>query len=260
MTEPAVEIDDEDALTLDLEGFEGPLHLLLALARTQKVDLAEISVSALADQYIAYIDAAQSLRLEVAADHLVMASWLAFLKSRLLLPKRDADGDESQPPPEELARRLAFRLKRLAAMRDAAKILLARDLEGRDVFNRGLPEGVRDVTKPIWRDELFDLLKAYGVRRSSPKVTKMRVRPPRVYALETAREQLALALPDIDEWRSLKSLLPRRESLGDDPPPDCSVLASAFVAGLELAKDGRAELRQMAAFEDVYLRAPRPAA
>ncbi|MCG8440380.1 MAG: segregation/condensation protein A [Caulobacterales bacterium] len=246
---------DGDAFIIDVDGFEGPLHVLLALARSQKVDLREISVAALADQYVEFIDAARVLRLELAADYLVMAAWLAYLKSRLLLPKPERDDDEDALPPEELARRLAFRLRRLEAMRAAADRLYEAELLDRDVFARGAPEGVRTETAPEWSADLYDLLKAYGFRRSKNARGAWRRPRPAVYALEDARARLKAMLGAGDDWRQLDLFLPEPGTLGAPVPGRASVMASAFVAGLELSKSGHAEIRQDAAFGPIYVRA-----
>lgn len=245
--------DEEETLPLDIDGFEGPLHILLALARADKVDLRALSIVALADQYLAFVEAARALKLEIAADHLVMAAWLAYLKSRLLLPKpRPDDGDE--PEPEALARALAFRLRRLEAMRRAGRALDEGDVLGRDVHQRGMPEGVRSLTTPEWEATLYDLLKAYGARRSRAAMARVRFPKPRVYALEAARERLEKMLGATVEWRRLDAFLPEMSEFGDEPPPRASLTASAFMAGLELARDGKAQLRQDALFGPLYLR------
>ncbi len=255
MSRPAqdeLDLDPDEVFSPDLEGFEGPLHLLLALARAGKIDLKALSMAALADQYLAFIAAARLKRLEIAADYLVMAAWLAHLKSRLLLPAKEREPEETLAP-EEQARRLAFRLTRLDAMRRAVENLHARRLLGRDVFARGAPEGIgaRDAGAPT--AEIYDLLKAYGARRSAVARQRYRLPAPRVYALAEARHRLLQSLPRDHDWRALTAFLPS-DDLFAEPPPRRSMLASAFAAGLELAKEGRAEIRQDALFAPVYVR------
>lgn len=240
-------VEREDALQLSLESWEGPLDLLLTLARGQKVDLRQISILALVEQYLAFIAEMRALKLEVAADYLVMAAWLAYLKSALLLPK-----DPTQDPsPEELALRLQLRLQRLAAMRDAAARLLARDRIGRDVFLRPNPEGLRDVKVRRWDASLYDLLAAYGQvkLRSEPVVHLVARRP--VVTLDAALTYLQRMLGVTLDWTELSDFLP--PDYGG--PLRRSAIASSFVAALELARQGRVELRQESAFEPLYLKA-----
>ncbi|WP_420384044.1 segregation and condensation protein A [Novosphingobium sp.] len=241
---------EDGALYLELDGWEGPLDLLLDLARRQKVDLRRISILDLVDQYLGYINGAQSLRLELAADYLVMAAWLAYLKSLLLLP-RDT---EIQPSPEELALRLQLRLQRLGAMRDVAARLLARDRLGRDVFAHGQPEGVSVDRKSRWTASLYDLILAYGAIkvRNTPVVHMVRERP--VITLEAALERLSRMLGVARDWIDLRQLLPRAEPHAD-PRLTRSALASHFAAALELAKQGRAELAQDEVFGPLRVRA-----
>ncbi len=238
---------DDDQLNLDLDGWEGPLDLLLMLARTQKVDLARISILALVEQYLAFIADAKRLRLEIAADYLVMAAWLAYLKSCLLLPK-EAQPD---PSPDELAARLQLRLQRLDAMREAGARLVARDRLGRDVFARGAPEGLRIVRSAVWRAELYDLIAAYGAvrARTEPVVHVVARRP--VVTLDQALERLERLLGTTLDWRSLQSFLPATA----DPAYRRSALASSFVAALELARQGRAALAQEEPFGTLNVRA-----
>jgi len=242
--------DDDAALYLELDGWEGPLDLLLDLARRQKVDLRTISILDLVDQYLGYIARAASLRLELAADYLVMAAWLAYLKSLLLLP-RDA---EMLPSPEELALRLQLRLQRLGAMREVAARLLARDRLGRDVFVRGAPEGIAIERKPQWTASLYDLIQAYGAvkARNVPVVHMVRERP--VVTLEAALERLSRMLGLARDWVDLRMLLPQSVA-GTDPRLTRSALASGFAAALELAKQGRADLAQDQVFGPLMLRA-----
>jgi segregation and condensation protein A len=236
-----------DRLTLDIDGWEGPLDLLLTLARTQKVDLREISILALVEQYLAFIHDAKKLKLEIAADYLVMAACLAYLKSCLLLPK-DAEAD---PSPEELALRLQLRLQRLSAMREAGARLLGRDRLGRDVFVRGAPEGLRIVRKAAWQADLYDLIHAYGsVRgRTEPAVHIVGRRP--VMTLDEALMRVERLLGITLEWSELHSFLPETQ----DGEYRKSALASSFVAALELARQGKVELGQEAAFAPLYIRA-----
>ena len=236
----------DGALYLELDGWEGPLDLLLDLARRQKVDLKAISILALVDQYIAYIERAEAMRLELAADYLVMAAWLAYLKSALLLPREE----QPDPDPEELALRLQLRLQRLAAMRDAAARLLARDRLGRDVFARGAPEGLLVQSRSRWQVSWFDLVQAYGAvrQRAEPVVHMVRERP--VMTLDAALERVSTMLGLTREWLELRSFLP----VHSDPRLKKSALASSFVAALELARLGRAELRQEDVFGPIHLR------
>lgn len=242
--------DGDGALYLELDGWEGPLDLLLDLARRQKVDLRRISILELVDQYLVYINRAHALRLELAADYLVMAAWLAYLKSLLLLP-RDL---EVQPGPEELALRLQLRLQRLGAMRDASARLMARDRLGRDVFVNGRPEGVSVDRKSRWTASLYDLIEAYGAIkvRNTPVVHMVRERP--VITLEAALARLLRMLGMGADWIDLRLLLPRPEP-DADPRLARSALASHFAASLELAKQGRAEIAQDEVFGPLRLRA-----
>lgn len=247
--------DEGEGLVLDLDGYGGPLHLLLELARKQKVDLARLSILELAEQYIAFIKSAQDLRIELAADYLVMAAWLAYLKSRLILPR---EAGEAEPEAEELAAHLAFRLERLEAMRRAVDGLMRLPLTGEAVHVRGAPEGLRSRTSPIFEAEIFDLLKAYGTTRSRAAIRNHKLPKPRVMSLDDARNRLRRALNavgmDLSEWVSLDDMLPDGDEVGADGVPQASVRASSLLAGLELAKEGHIELRQMKAFAPIYLR------
>ncbi|PHS27980.1 MAG: segregation/condensation protein A [Robiginitomaculum sp.] len=246
-------LGENTPLIVDLDGFEGPLHVLLELARKQKVDLRNISILELADQYLSFIERIKDVRIELAADYLVMASWLAYLKSRLLLPVPQKDGEE--PSGEEMAVRLAFRLRRLHAMRMASKALMNQNRTGINIFTRGAPEGVRRVTSPVYEAGIYDLLKAYAVRRSRVARAHLTMKTPIVYALEEARERLERILGKIHEWTALDALLPKGIKAGANKPPRSSILASSLVASLELAKEGKAELRQSGAFTPLYVRA-----
>ena len=238
---------DDPQLTLDLEGWEGPLDLLLSLARAQKVDLREISILALVEQYLRFINQARALRLELAADYLVMAAWLAYLKSCLLLPRESAE----EPDAEELALRLQMRLQRLDAMREAGGRLMGRDRIGRDVFVRGAPEGLGIVKKPKWRASLYDLIAAYGAieARAQPVFHVVQRRP--VMTLDEALQLVARMIGQKLEWASLESFLPE----GLDPALYRSAKASSFVAALELARQGRLQFEQTAAFAPLMVKA-----
>lgn len=236
-----------EALTIDIDGWEGPLDLLLALARNQKVDLRQLSILQLVDQYLTYVNEARELKLEVAADYLVMAAWLAYLKSALLLPR----DPEIEPSPEELALRLQLRLERLNAMREAGARLVARDRMGRDVFPRGAPEGLKVVRKSRWQAEIYDLIAAYGQinARTRPVMHIVAVRP--VMTLEDAIARVSELVGERIDWSTIESFLPdEAEGLYRK-----SALASSFVAALELARQGRVELKQKSAFAPLYLKA-----
>ena len=237
---------DGDELNLSLDGWEGPLDLLLTLARSQKVDLSQISILELVDQYVAYIGEARALKLEIAADYLVMAAWLAYLKSCLLLPK----DPEADPSPEEIALRLQMRLQRLDAMREAGARLLGRDRLGRDVFQRGAPEGLRLVRKSAWQVTAFELFAAYGAvkARSQPPMHVVHAR--HVMTLDEAIERVSQMLGMAIEWTRLEAFLPTT----DDPQLRKSALASSFLAALELARRGRVELEQEEAFAPLRLK------
>ncbi|MEM7301065.1 MAG: ScpA family protein [Pseudomonadota bacterium] len=238
-------------LTVDVDGFEGPLDLLLGLARTQKVDLAKISILALADQYLEFVEEARRLRLELAADYLVMAAWLAYLKSRLLIP--DPPGDD-EPSGEDLANQLAFRLKKLEAMREAGRKLMERNQLGRDVFVRGMPEPVMIERKSDFSATLYDLLTAYasGRRRGSNTTVQIAARP--VISLQEARDILVRLVGEIADWTPLDAFL-----IDYSAPPEmrASLKASAFAAMLEMVREGEFEMQQSANFEPIYLRRPR---
>jgi segregation and condensation protein A len=240
----------EDALVVTVDGFEGPLDLLLNLARDQKVDLAKISILKLADQYLEFIERAKRMNLELAADYLVMAAWLAYLKSKLILPQaQDADGE---PTADELATRLRWRLQRLAAMREAAARLMARDRLGREVFARGAPEPVNVIKLRTYKDTLYDLLTAYAterVRKLGGKAYRPVMAP--VLLIEEARERLERMLGRIGNWSGLSSLLPFEWSGGVRRR---SALASTLLACLELARDGKLEIRQLKPFDEVYVK------
>lgn len=243
---PAAAANDDKALYLELDGWEGPLDLLLDLARRQKVDLRKISILELVDQYLTYIERAEALRLELAADYLVMAAWLAYLKSALLLPR----DEQEDPSPEELALRLQLRLQRLSAMREAAARLMGRDRLGRDVFLRGAPEGLRVDKRHLWQCDMFALLQAYGqVKARTAPVVHM-VRDRMVMTLDSALSRVSSMLGVNLDWMELRDFLPPHA----DPRLRRSALASSFVAALELARMGKAELAQDETFGPLRLR------
>jgi len=236
---------DDPQLTLDLEGWEGPLDLLLSLARGQKVDLRAISILALVEQYLAYVRSARVLKLELAADYLVMAAWLAYLKSALLLPRDPL----AEPDPEAMAARLQRRLERLDAMREAGARLMARDRMGRDVFARGAPEGLKSIRTAAWRVDLYEMLEAYGQVSARSRPVMHVVADRAVMTLETALARVSALLGERIDWSEIASFLPDA-----DVRLRRSALASSFVAALELARQGKVELRQTEPFAPLYLR------
>jgi segregation and condensation protein A len=238
----------DPALLVDVAGFEGPLDLLLHLARNQKVDLSRISILALAEQYLAFIDQARVIRLELAADYLVMAAWLAFLKSKLLIPKQANDNGESG---EELAAVLQFRLKRLEAMRDAAARLVNRNRLGRDVFARGAPELVIVEKRNQYSASLYDLLTAYAIQRQRQAVTNVRIARRGVWSLKEARDILTRLIGSFKDWTALDRYL---VDYLTTPEERATALASSFAATLEMVREGQIEMRQEAAFAPLYLR------
>ncbi|HET7575217.1 MAG TPA: ScpA family protein [Sphingomicrobium sp.] len=240
-------VRQSDELTLNLDGWEGPLDLLLTLARAQKVDLAQISILQLVEQYLAYLADARALKLEIAADYLVMAAWLAYLKSCLLLPK----DPEADPSPEEIALRLQLRLQRLDAMREAGARLLGRDRVGRDVFLRGAPEGLRLIRKAAWQVRDFDLFAAYGAVRARTQPAMHVVHARAVMTLDEAIERVSRMIGAALDWTFLESFLPASQ----DPQFRRSALASSFVAALELARRGRLDIAQDEPFAPIRLRA-----
>jgi len=239
-------VRQSDELNLTLDGWEGPLDLLLNLARAQKVDLAQISILQLVEQYLTYLTEARALKLEIAADYLVMAAWLAYLKSCLLLPK----DPEQDPSPEEIALRLQMRLQRLDSMREAGARLLGRDRIGRDVFLRGNPEGLRLVRNSAWQVRDFDLFAAYGVVRARTQPAMHVVHARSVMTLDEAIERVGKMIGMALDWTRLESFLPTT----DDPQLRRSALASSFLAALELARRGRLELAQDAPFAPIRLK------
>jgi segregation and condensation protein A len=239
---------DEPSLMVDVEGFEGPLDLLLTLARQQKVDLAKISILALADQYLAFIEAARKKRLELAADYLVMAAWLAYLKSRLLLPEQHpAEGMSA----EDMANALAQRLRRLEAIRQFAEQMISRPQLGRDVFQRGQPEPIAEIKHPQWSATLYDLLSAYAARRQIQSRSVVRVPKRTVWSLADAREALERLVGQSMDWSPLDKYL---VVYLVRPDMVATVLASSFAAALELIREGQMEAHQQGAFSPLYLR------
>jgi len=244
---------DTAALVVDLDGFEGPLDLLLVLARNQKVDLTKISILALAEQYLAFINDARELRLELAADYLVMAAWLAYLKSKLLLPEPQEDAG---PSGEELAAMLAFRLKRLEAMREAAANLMARNCLGRDVFARGQPEGIRVITTSQYSDNLYDLLAAYANRAQRSAVRRIKFKRLPVWTIKQARDCLESLLGEMDDWGTIDEFLSAYLTTEETRN---SVMASSFCASLEMVREGALELKQAGPFQPLFMRKPNAA-
>jgi segregation and condensation protein A len=238
-----------EALIVDVDGYEGPLDILLTLSRTQKVDLRKISVLQLAQQYLLFVERAKELRLELAADYLVMAAWLAFLKSRLLLPP---DPTEEGPSGEELAAHLAFQLERLQAMRDVAARLMARDRLGRDFFARGIPEVVERVRKVTYSATLLDLMQGYARIRTRDEFRPFVMDRDAVYTMEEALGNLRGLIGFAGTWTDISSYLP--EGWQNDPIKRRSATAATFAASLELVKEGKAEIRQSAMFEPIELR------
>ncbi len=247
--DPRLEAGPGDTLVVDVEGFEGPLDLLLALARTQKVDLAKISVLALAQQYLDFIAEARRLRLEIAADYLVMAAWLAFLKSKLLLPAEK--DEEGEPTGAELAALLAFRLKRLHVMREVSAQLMTRKRLGRDVFGRGAPEAIRITRKSTYEANVYDLLKAYSQQRQRTAIRTWQIRPRTVWSLKEARVELERLLGIFCDWAPLDQLL--AEFLVE-PEMRKTALASSFTATLEMTREGALEIRQEKSFAPLMIR------
>lgn len=245
-------LSSDPSLVVDVAGFEGPLDLLLHLARNQKVDLSRISILALAEQYLSFIERVRALRLELAADYLVMAAWLAFLKSKLLIPKQPGDVGESG---EELAAVLQFRLKRLEAMRDAAARLVNRNRLGRDVFARGMPEMVIIEKRNAYQASLYDLLTAYAQQRQKQAITNVTIARRGVWSLKDARDVLTRLVGTLRDWTALDSFL--LEYL-TDPQERRTATASSFAATLELVREGKMELRQDEVFAPIYLRGRAP--
>ncbi|MDX1485275.1 MAG: ScpA family protein [Alphaproteobacteria bacterium] len=236
-------------LLLDLDGFEGPIDLLLTLAREQKVDITKISILALAEQYLAFIAHAQRVQLELAADYLVMAAWLAYLKSRLLLPD---DHGEEQPTGQQMADALAFQLRRLESMQEAGQRLFQRPMLGRDVFAVGAPEGTEVISEAVYEPSLYELMRCYGAIRSRETDNMLHIAPQELYSVEQAVDRLRQLLGKIPDWADLSAFLP--DNLKGSLIMR-SALASTFAATLELVREGHAELRQDGAFDPIYIRA-----
>ncbi len=250
---PAAErADDEPALVVDVEGYEGPLDLLLALARQQKVDLHKISILALADQYLVFIEAARKLRLELAADYLVMAAWLAYLKSRLLLPEPP---EAAGPSAEEMANALAERLRRLEQIREASNRLMTRPQLRRDIFPRGQPETIAQIKHPQWNATLYDLLSAYAVQRQQRVLATVHLAKRTVWSLSEARASLERMVGIAEDWSRLDEYL---MAYVLDPSQKSTVFASSFAAALELVREGTVQLHQKEAFAPLFFR-KRPA-
>jgi segregation and condensation protein A len=243
---------DEPALVVDVEGFEGPLDLLLMLARQQKVDLARISILALAEQYLAFIEEARRLRLELAADYLVMAAWLAYLKSRLLLPDTTAPDGMSA---EDMANALALRLKRLEAIRDVAEKLFARPQLDRDIFARGQPEPIAHIKHPQWTATLYDLLSAYAGQRQRNALAHLRFAKRAVWSLSEARQALERLVGKATDWMCLDEYL---IAYVVEPSQRATVMASSFASALEMVREGVAEIHQQNAFAPLYMRKREP--
>jgi segregation and condensation protein A len=241
-------LSDDERLVVDVDGFEGPLDLLLQLARDQKVDLAKVSILALAEQYLAFIEAARRLRLEIAADYLVMAAWLAYLKSRLLLPP---EAEDEEPSGEELAALLARRLRHLEAIREAGRRLMSRARLGVDVFQRGMPEPLSVNMRIAWDAKLYDLLTAYATLRLRGVAARVKFPERHVFTLKEARERLIRMIGPTQQWALLDSYL--LEYLAR-PELRATARASAFSASLELVREGELELKQNAPFSALYVR------
>ncbi len=239
---------NDGELVVDLEGYEGPIDMLLVLARQQKVDLLNISILQLAEQYLKFIEEARRLRLEIAADYLVMAAWLAYLKSRLLLPPDEEDDEPSGP---EMAEALAFQLQRLEAMQEAGAKVMELPRLGRDVFPRGSPEGVKVIRTPVYDLSLYELLRAYGDQQSNGHSGPLEIAVTEIFSVDDALERLGKLLGKIPDWTTLQGFLP--ESIKDGVVFR-SAVASTFAASLELAKSGRLELRQSGVFGPIYVR------
>ncbi len=250
----ALAAEDGEALIVDLDGYEGPLHVLLALARSQKVDLRQLSILKLAEQYLAFVHKARRVRFSLAADYLVMAAWLAYLKSRLMLPKPERKSAD-EPPAEEMAAALAFRLAKLDAMRKAVEAINARPRLKRDVFGRGDPEAIRVTASKTLDGDLYALVQAYVGQRRRDLDRRYRPRPPEAYPLDDARRRLRGKLSEMRAWTALSAVAPPAGPSSEPGPSRASYLASTLSAGLELVREGDLEARQMEAFADVYLRA-----
>lgn len=236
-------------LVLNLDGYEGPIDLLLSLSREQKVDLTKISILQLANQYLEFLEQARDLRIEIAADYLVMAAWLAFLKSRLLLPSEK--GEEEELSAAEMAARLAFQLQRLEGMRNAGKKLFERPQLGRDFFKRGSPEQMKIFRTSVFEVSLFDLLRAYSSTRDRENISALRIDPTKLYTTEKALDWLRQVVGKAPDWTILEKFLPPELGSGIVRR---SAMAATFAATLEMVKGGEASLRQSKAFGPLYLK------
>lgn len=242
----------DENLILNLDGFEGPLHVLLVLARTQKVDITQISILALVEQFLSFMSDARSLKIEIAADYLVMAAWLTYLKSRLLLPEAEDDED---PSAQELAARLQLRLQRLDAMREAGAQLISRNRLGRDVFWRGAPEGIKLYRKSNFTVSYYELLRAYSDTRVRAEGGLLTIKKREVFSLDQALHRLNQIIGSAVTWTELRDFLPEGVKDGDLKK---SAIASTFAATLELAREGRAEVKQLEPFGPMYIKAKKP--
>ncbi len=246
------QVDAREAFVVDLDGYEGPLHVLLALARTQKVDLLKLSITRLAEQYLAFVHEARRRNFALAADYLVMASWLAYLKSRLLLPRTEK-GKGEEPPAEEMAAALAFRLQKLEAMRRAVEAITSRPQLKRDIFTRGDPEATVIIPSDRIDASLYELMAAYVTQRRREE--QRRYNPGQrveAFALEAARDWLRDILPRMENWTPLDRVAPERTDT--DGPSQASFTASTLSASLELVKEGAMDVKQATAFAEVYLK------
>ncbi len=254
--EADVAAEDGEALIVDLDGYEGPLHVLLALARSQKVDLLQLSITRLAEQYLTFVHSARRARFSLAADYLVMAAWLTYLKSRLLLPKPQRKSAD-EPPAEEMAAALAFRLAKLDAIRRAVEALKQRPQLKRDVFTRGDPDAIQITSTTRFDGDLYGLVQAYVAQRKRDASRRYQPRVPEAYPLEDARRRLRGKLGEMRGWTTLRVIAPNRRPANDDDqgPSRASYLASTLAAGLELVREGELEARQVEHFADLYLRA-----
>ena len=242
------DVSEEERLIVDIDGFEGPLDVLLTLSRTQKVDLKQISILDLVKQYLEFVQQARELRLELAADYLVMAAWLAYLKSRLLLPEEE---NEDELSAEELSARLTYQLQRLGAIRDRAAELMSRNQMGRDMFARGAPDPVIVTRHHTYELSLYDLLKAYSEQKTRGAAADIRIHKRAVYTLDKAIERLSEMLGLAIDWTDLEQFMP---SDIDDPQIIRSAKASMFTASLELAKNGKADIIQKQLFGPLFIR------
>ncbi|HRO31891.1 MAG TPA: ScpA family protein [Brevundimonas sp.] len=248
----ADQVEEGEAFVVDLDGYEGPLHVLLALARTQKVDLLKLSITRLAEQYLAFIHEARRRNFALAADYLVMASWLAYLKSRLLLPRTEK-GKAEEPPAELMAAALAFRLQKLEAMRKAVEAITGRPQLKRDVFTRGDPEATVIIPSDRIDASLYELMAAYVTQRRKEQARHYNpTQRVEAFPLEAARDWLREIMPRLDDWTPLDQVAPQGD--GADGPSTASYVASTLSASLELVKEGGMDVKQAAAFDPLYLR------